>query len=143
MPAADILTLLAAASTTVGLSVAGIALGLPIGLGLALVRLARVPVLAQAIALAVSLIRAAPVVTLALFVFFVLPGAGLELSPVPAAILTLTVNTAAFDCEIFRAGLAAFPATSWRRRAPTAWAPRPASGASCFRSSGVPASAPW
>jgi His/Glu/Gln/Arg/opine family amino acid ABC transporter permease subunit len=105
----DVLTLLAAAATTVGLSVAGIALGLPIGLGLALVRTARLPVLDQAVAAAVSLVRAAPLVTLVLFVFFVLPGAGLELAPVPAAIVTLSLNTAAFDCEIFRAALVAFP----------------------------------
>ena len=105
----DVLRLLAAASTTIGLAVAGIALGLPIGLGLALLRSARLPVLDQAIALTVSLVRAAPIVTLALFIFFVLPGAGLELAPIPAAIATLTLNTAAFDCEIFRAGLAAFP----------------------------------
>ncbi|MCJ2048842.1 amino acid ABC transporter permease [Methylobacterium sp. J-070] len=105
----DVLTLLAAASITLGLSVAGIALGLPIGLGLALLRSARLPVLDQAIAALVSLVRAAPIVTLALFVFFVLPEAGLELAPIPAAVVTLTLNTAAFDCEIFRAGLAAFP----------------------------------
>jgi His/Glu/Gln/Arg/opine family amino acid ABC transporter permease subunit len=105
----DVLTLLGAASITIGLAVTGIALGLPIGLGLALVRSARLPVFDQAIAALVSLVRAAPIVTLALFVFFVLPGAGLELAPIPAAIVTLTLNTAAFDCEIFRAGLAAFP----------------------------------
>lgn len=105
----DLLTLLGAASVTIGLAVAGIALGLPIGLGLALARSARLPVLDQAIAALVSLVRAAPIVTLALFVFFVLPGVGLELAPIPAAIVTLTLNTAAFDCEIFRAGLAAFP----------------------------------
>lgn len=105
----DLPSLLAGALTTVGLSLAGIGLGLPLGLGLALVRSVRPPVLDALIAVGVSLVRSAPIVTLALFVFFVLPGAGLELAPVPAAILTLTLNTAAFNCEIFRAGLAAFP----------------------------------
>lgn len=105
----DLPSLLAGALTTVGLSLAGIGLGLPLGLGLALVRSVRPPVLDALIAVGVSLVRSAPIVTLALFVFFVLPGAGLELAPVPAAVLTLTLNTAAFNCEIFRAGLAAFP----------------------------------
>lgn len=105
----DLPSLLAGALTTVGLSLAGIGLGLPLGLGLALVRSVRPPVLDALIAVGVSLVRSAPIVTLALFVFFVLPGAGLELAPVPAAILTLTLNTAAFNCEIFRAGLTAFP----------------------------------
>ncbi|WP_375453949.1 amino acid ABC transporter permease [uncultured Methylobacterium sp.] len=109
MSGGDLPSLLAGALTTVGLSLAGIGLGLPLGLGLALVRSVRPPVLDALIAVGVSLVRSAPIVTLALFVFFVLPGAGLELAPVPAAILTLTLNTAAFNCEIFRAGLAAFP----------------------------------
>lgn len=106
---ADLVTLLTGALTTVGLSLAGIGLGLPLGLGLALLRTARLPVLDPLLAVLISLVRAAPIVTLVLFVFFVLPGAGLELAPIPAAILTLAVNTAAFNCEIFRAGLAAFP----------------------------------
>lgn len=105
----DLPSLLAGALTTVGLSLAGIGLGLPLGLVLALVRSVRPPVLDALIAVGVSLVRSAPIVTLALFVFFVLPGAGLELAPVPAAVLTLTLNTAAFNCEIFRAGLTAFP----------------------------------
>ncbi|WP_375463983.1 amino acid ABC transporter permease [uncultured Methylobacterium sp.] len=109
MTLADILALLSGAATTVGLSLAGIGFGLPLGLGLALLRAARVPVVAQGVATYVSAVRAAPILTLALFVFFVLPGAGVELAPVPAAILTLALNTAAFDCEIFRAALDAFP----------------------------------
>jgi His/Glu/Gln/Arg/opine family amino acid ABC transporter permease subunit len=93
----------------VSLSLSGIVLGVPLGLGLALVRWARVPGAAQAVGLYVSVMRATPAVTLALLIFFALPNAGIEMDPVPTAILTLMLNTAAFNCEIWRAALIDFP----------------------------------
>jgi His/Glu/Gln/Arg/opine family amino acid ABC transporter permease subunit len=102
-------TLLAGAVTTAALSFCGIALGLPLGLALALIRWGRVPVANMAVAIYVSIVRSTPLVTFTLFIFFVLPGVGLELEPIPAAILALTLNTAAFNCEIWRAGLISFP----------------------------------
>jgi His/Glu/Gln/Arg/opine family amino acid ABC transporter permease subunit len=103
------LTLLTGAMTTAALSFSGIALGLPLGLALALVRWGRVPVADSIVAVYVSVIRSTPIVTFVLFVFFVLPSFGLELAPIPAAVLALTLNTAAFNCEIWRAALISFP----------------------------------
>jgi His/Glu/Gln/Arg/opine family amino acid ABC transporter permease subunit len=105
----DFLAILQGAGATVALSLSGIALGVPFGLALALVRWARVPVLSPVIATYVSVMRATPTVTLALLIFFALPNAGIEMDPVPTAILTLTLNTAAFNCEIWRAALLDFP----------------------------------
>lgn len=109
MTLADYLALLRGAGITVALSIIGIALGVPIGLGLALIRWARVPVLAQLVAVYVSLLRATPLVTLTLLIFFALPTLGLDIDPIPAAILGLTMNTAAFNCEVWRASLTDFP----------------------------------
>ena len=109
MTGADWLALLRGAGLTVLFSVAAAVIGVPAGLGLALVRWARVPVLSPLVALAVSVLRAAPAVTLALLVFFALPRTGLSLDPVPAGIVTLTLSTAAFNCEIWRASLLALP----------------------------------
>ena len=47
--------------------------------------------------------------TLGLLVFFALPGIGLSIDPIPAAIITLTLSTCAFNCEIWRAALMDFP----------------------------------
>ena len=105
----DWLSLLRGAGTTVALSVAAIAIGLPIGLGLALIRWAGLPVLDRMVAVFVSLLRAAPAVTLGLLVFFALPGIGISIDPIPAAIVTLTLSTCAFNCEIWRAALMDFP----------------------------------
>ena len=109
MDGGDWISLLWGAATTVALSVAAIVVGLPIGLGLALIRWRRVPVLHWVVAVFVSLLRAAPAVTLGLLVFFALPGIGISINPIPAAIVTLTLSTCAFNAEIWRAALMDFP----------------------------------
>jgi polar amino acid transport system permease protein len=109
MSSDDFLTLLTGAAVTASLSFSGTLVGMPLGLGLALLRWARVPGVGNIVAVYVSVLRSTPIVTLVLFVFFVLPSFGLELAPIPAALLTLALNTAAFNCEIFRATLNALP----------------------------------
>jgi His/Glu/Gln/Arg/opine family amino acid ABC transporter permease subunit len=109
MSSADVLAIFGGALTTLLLSAAGIAAGLPIGLGMALVRWGRVPVAARGVAIYVSLLRATPLVTLVLLLFFALPNAGIPVGPISAGVLALTLNTAAFNCEIWRAALMDFP----------------------------------
>lgn len=115
----NLLSLLQGAAVTVALSLLGIVLGVPLGLGLALIRWARVPVLARAVAAYVSVLRATPMVTLALLIFFALPNIGVPIDPIPGAILTLTLNTAAFNCEIWRAALLDFPKAQMEAAAAT------------------------
>jgi His/Glu/Gln/Arg/opine family amino acid ABC transporter permease subunit len=109
MSSADILSIFSGALTTLLLSAAGIALGLPVGLGLALLRWARVPVVAPIIAVYVSLLRASPLVTLLLLLFYGLPNVGISVGPVTAGVMALALNTSAFNCEVWRAALMAFP----------------------------------
>src|SRR5258706_3174095 len=98
MSSADILSIFSGALTTLLLSAAGIALGLPVGLGLALLRWARVPVVAPIIAVYVSLLRASPLVTLLLLLFYGLPNVGISLRPVAAGVLSLGPHTLGFHC---------------------------------------------
>jgi His/Glu/Gln/Arg/opine family amino acid ABC transporter permease subunit len=109
MTAGDVLSILQGAVVTVTLSLIGILIGLPIGLGLALVRWANVPVATKIIAVYVSVLRATPLVTLLLLLFFALPNVGIPINPVSAAILALVMNTSAFNCEVWRAALVNFP----------------------------------
>ena len=104
-----IANLLGGAVTTLWISSVSIAVGAPLGLMLAMTRVWRVPVLSHAVAVFVSIIRATPVITLALFVFFGIPAMGLTLSPTIAALITLSVNTSAFHAEIWRASIKDFP----------------------------------
>ena len=105
----DYLSIVHGALATVSLSLASIALGVPLGLGLALIRWCRIPLLSQLTAAYVSIGRTCPSVTLALLIFFALPEIGISLEPIPAGILTLTLSTAAFDTEIWRTALMNFP----------------------------------
>jgi ABC-type amino acid transport system permease subunit len=68
-----------------------------------------VPAVAPIVAVYVSLLRASPLVTLLLLLFYGLPNVGIEVGPVTAGVLALTMNTSAFNCEVWRAALMAFP----------------------------------
>ena len=109
MSGEDIAAMLQGAVVTVSLSLAGILIGLPIGLGLALIRWANIPVLAQFVTVYVSVLRATPLVTLLLLLFFSLPNVVMPINPISAASLGLVMITSAFNCEVWRAALTGFP----------------------------------
>jgi His/Glu/Gln/Arg/opine family amino acid ABC transporter permease subunit len=109
MSGSDIAAIFQGAIMTVSLSLAGILIGLPIGLGLALLRWANVPAIAPMVTLYVSMLRATPLVTLLLLLFFALPNVGVPIDPISAAILALVMNTSAFNCEVWRSALMDFP----------------------------------
>ena len=109
MSGGDIAAIFQGAIVTLALSLTGILIGLPIGLGLALIRWANVPFLAAIVTIYVSVLRATPLVTLLLLLFFALPNIGVPIDPVSAAILGLVMNTSAFNCEVWRSALMNFP----------------------------------
>ncbi|HEY4069741.1 MAG TPA: amino acid ABC transporter permease [Burkholderiaceae bacterium] len=109
MTAYDYFSIAQGALATILLSAASLLLGIPLGLGLALLRTARIPVANRLVAAYVSLMRACPLVTLTLLVFYSLPQIGVSLDPIPAALISLTLATSAFNCEIWRAALLNFP----------------------------------
>lgn len=109
MTAYDYWSIVLGALSTVGVSLVSIVVGIPLGLGLALLRWGKVPVVRQMVFLYVSVMRSCPAVTLILLIFFALPQFGLSLDPVTAGILALTLSTAAFNCEVWRGALIAFP----------------------------------
>jgi His/Glu/Gln/Arg/opine family amino acid ABC transporter permease subunit len=109
MTAAAWMTLIEGAGVTLALSLAGIALGVSLGLVIAIIRQARLPIVGAALAIYVSLIRATPLITLCLLISLGLPVLGFDISAVVAAITSLTINTSAFHSEIWRAGLNSFP----------------------------------
>jgi His/Glu/Gln/Arg/opine family amino acid ABC transporter permease subunit len=106
----DYLAIAAGAANTIAISLLTIAIGTPLGLGLALIRWRRLPGLDTVVAILVSLLRATPAVTLVLLVYFALPTLGIEIPRFAAGVATLTLGTMAYNCEIWRATLLAFPA---------------------------------
>jgi len=101
--------LLAGAWITVWVSGVSIALGVVLGLGVAMLRVARIPILDSILALYVSVVRATPLVTLVLCLFVAVPALGWDVDRRVIAVAAMTINTTAFNAEIWRAAFAAFP----------------------------------
>jgi len=101
--------LLKGAGVTLELSVLSIAFALVAGLGVALLRQSGGPVARTLIRGYVDVIRGTPLLVQLLIVFYVLPRVGLELSAFQAAVLALTLNSAAYVAEILRGGLLSVP----------------------------------
>lgn len=108
MQSSDWITLVYAAWTTLWVSGISIVLGIFLGLVVAMLRAAKIPVLSQALAVYVSLIRATPMVTLVLFLFVIAPSIGWEVDARVVAIAAMTLNTTAFNAEIWRSALTSF-----------------------------------
>ncbi len=89
----------------------------------ALGRRGRRGAMAAGIAAYVELIRNTPFLVQLFVIFFGLPSLGIRLEPMPAAILAMTLNLAAYGTEIVGAGLDAVPAG--QREAARALALRP------------------
>ena len=109
MTAGGFQMLLDGAWTTIWISLLAIVSGVPIGFVLSLVRVSRFPVVSQIVVLYVSLGRATPLVTLALFLFVTLPVFGVNIDKYTAGVVALTLNTASFNTEIWRSVYQAFP----------------------------------
>lgn len=84
--------------------------GFVLGLALGILRWLKLPGLSRVLAVYISVVRATPLLTLALVVFFLIPAVtGHDMPATLAAVIAMSVNTSAFNCEIWRAGLDNFP----------------------------------
>jgi len=106
---ATLVDLLHGAWITIAVSVLAISTGIPLGLVLAAGRTGGNLVLRAACATYSSFVRAVPVVTFVMLIYFGLPALGVAFDPFSAAVLALTLNTAAFNGEIWRAAIVDFP----------------------------------
>ena len=100
--------LLQGAWTTTWISAISILLGVVIGLVIALIRMVKIPFVDQILGTYVSWARATPLVTLVLFIFLSFPSFGINLEKNVSAILALTLNTSAFNSEIWRSAFLNF-----------------------------------
>jgi polar amino acid transport system permease protein len=101
-------TLFEGAWTTLWISTISIILGIVAGFGVAVVRNARIPIISQALYYYISIIRATPMVTLVLFLFVSAPLLPIDIDRWIIAVVALTINTTAFNAEIWRSALATF-----------------------------------
>lgn len=95
--------------STLGVSFSAIALGLVLGWLICLGRVGSRYWLRWCCSVYISFFRGTPLLVQLILVFYALPSVGLKLPPVLAAVFALTLNTAAFQAEILRAGFNMLP----------------------------------
>lgn len=101
--------LLKGAWFTVYLSVLSFPLAILLGIVIAVIRLFGPALLRIPAVLYVEIMRGTPLMLQLYVIFYVFPEFGVNLQPVQAAILGLALNYAAYESEIFRAGIQAVP----------------------------------
>ena len=94
---------------TAGISAVSIAAGMVLGLGLSFGLISRNRLIRRASVVYRSVWRGTPILVQLLIVFYLLPTIGLDVPSIAAALIALTMNTAAFQAEIFRGGLLSIP----------------------------------
>jgi His/Glu/Gln/Arg/opine family amino acid ABC transporter permease subunit len=101
--------LLAGAGITILVTIITMALATAWGLVLALLRIARIPVLYQSILVYVEIFRGLPTIVVLFIVFFGLPSAGFNIhdDPIVVGIFGLTLGLGAYLSEVFRAAILA------------------------------------
>lgn len=80
-------------------------LAIPFGLLLALMRMARLRVFRGIATTYVNVVRGTPLFLQIYIAFFGLPLAGIQIPPFPLGVIVLAMNSSAYLCEIFRAGI--------------------------------------
>ena len=102
---------------TVILSLGGMFFGFLLGFGLALMRLSRFKVLNWIARIYVSFFRGTPLLVQLFVIYYGLPQVGLELDPIPAALIGLSLNMAAYICEILRSSISSIERGQWEAAA--------------------------
>lgn len=91
----------------------GSALAAVLGLVFAIVRYVRVPVLAPLTTGFIEFVRSTPLLVQLFFLFYVLPGFGITMSPLVTGVLALGVHYACYYAEVYRAGIDGVPKGQW------------------------------
>ncbi|WP_144373328.1 amino acid ABC transporter permease [Vogesella urethralis] len=105
--------LLKGTGLTLFFAVSAMVLGLALGFAVALVRLAKVPLLAPLAAFYVSAMRGTPLLVQIFVIYYGLPSVGIEFEPVTAGVLALTLNVAAYLSESLRGAIAGVDKGQW------------------------------
>lgn len=97
--------LLGGARMTLYVTALTLLLGAPAGLLVALARLSSFAPLRLVATVYVEVVRGTPLLLQIYVIYFIMPALGLNLPALPAAVVALSLNAAAYISEIFRAGI--------------------------------------
>ncbi len=91
------------------LGIAGIGIGIPIGLVIALLRLYGPKSVRYLTVFYIDIFRAAPMLVVLILIYYALPFVGIRLSSWTSAGLAFSIVMAAYSAEIFRSGIEGIP----------------------------------
>lgn len=97
--------LMAGAWITIQLTVFAIVAGVILGLGLALLRLSRNPVLSAPTIAYIEFMRGTPLLAQIFMIYFGLGSLGINVPDFMSGLIALSLNSSAYNAEIFRAGI--------------------------------------
>jgi His/Glu/Gln/Arg/opine family amino acid ABC transporter permease subunit len=109
--------LLAGLALTVALTFVVIALALVLAIPVALLRMSESLALRTLAGIYVEVIRGTPLLLQLVYIYYVLPSIGINLNPIVAAIVGLTLNYTAYMSEVYRGGILAVPRNQWEAAA--------------------------
>jgi His/Glu/Gln/Arg/opine family amino acid ABC transporter permease subunit len=101
------LVLLGGALVTIQITIGAFALAMCLGLAFAMLKISRIPGMRVAVDVYIEIFRGVPALTQLFIIYFGLAYLGFRVEPIPAAIVGLGLNGAAYLTEIFRAGFSA------------------------------------
>ena len=102
---------------TVALTLIVITMALILAIPVALIRMSPNFLLRTIGSIYVEVIRGTPLLLQLAYIYYVMPGFGLNLDPFSAAILGLTLNYTAYMSEVYRGGILAVPRHQWEAAA--------------------------
>lgn len=109
--------LLKGAVFTLQLSIGGMFFGLLLGFVLALMRMSPLWLVRWLARFYISIFRGTPLIAQLFMIYYGLPQFGIELDPIPAAMIGLSLNTAAYTSETLRAAISAIDKGQWEAAA--------------------------
>lgn len=91
--------------TTLEVSFLALVIGLILGVVICIAKIGNVKIFSWLASIYVEIIRNTPILVQIMIIYFALPEVGIKLSPFMSAIVALSINSAAYVSEIFRAGI--------------------------------------
>lgn len=112
--ALDILPRLASAAiTTLSITFASFSFALVLGIPLVLLRRTRWLLISKTATAIVDFVRCTPILVQLYFLYFALPGFGIQFSPITTGLLAFSFHYGCYMSEVYRAGLEAVPKGQW------------------------------
>lgn len=90
---------------TVQVTLFGFVIAMVLGLVVAVIRFARIPVVSRVFDFLVQFVRGTPLLIQAYCAFFILPSYGLSFSPLVTGTIVIGLNYSAYTAEVYRSGI--------------------------------------